>query len=617
MTSSHIPTPHKRLRLHPLAACLAAALMMQAGAAVVAAPRGSLAVSTCDDAGSGSLRDVVATAASGDVIDLTGLGCPSITLSSGAIVIAASVDSLTIQGPDAAVLTLSGNDNDRIFEHQGSGTLTLSGLSLTHGRASDSGGCILADGNLALIDVTVIACAAGAPDVAGNSGGAAAVLGNVTLDNTRFTDNTLDGTLRVRGGALAAGGSFTATTSVFSGNHATSHAVDGSSPFDNIVEGGAIHALGDAELTDSTVSGNTASSDTYEVFGGGINVGSHVDNVVASLDLLRSTVSDNSASSTCDVCAPQGGGIAANGITALRQATLTGNTVGSTNHYGGGGGLRVFHAPSVEISRSTISANHADSAGGGLIAAEQGVLSIDASTIADNFAGNQGSTDEGGGGVLCLGCSVQLSSSTVSGNVAEYAGAGVAIRYGDYAPAPSTIIDSTISGNSSGDEGGGLFLDGSETHISNSTIAFNQAASRGAGISATEYTYQLELQSTLVSNNLTAGDANNVWAFPDTVSGANNLVPNAPGLPGEMPDDTLVGDPLLQPLADNGGATQTHALGVGSPAIDAGNDAIGLVFDQRGDGFPREVGAVADIGAFEQQAAADPDLIFKTGFEAP
>jgi hypothetical protein len=55
----------------------------------------------------------------------------------------------------------------------------------------------------------------------------------------------------------------------------------------------------------------------------------------------------------------------------------------------------------------------------------------------------------------------------------------------------------------------------------------------------------------------------------------------------------------LQPLADNGGPTHTHALSAGSPAIDAGDNPFGLINDQRGAGFPRTTGAAADIGAFE------------------
>lgn len=605
----------RALRLSPLAACLSAALLMPAGHASVrpAVERGSLQVVNCDDAGPGSLRQAVADAADGDTIDLAGLSCDTIALSSGALEI--GVAGLALTGPGREQLTISGGDANRVFDHTGSGTLRLSGLTVAHGLGLEGGGCIRSAGNLVLDGVSVSACAAGSPDTADVSGGGASVAVDATLTDVQFLDNHADGTLRVRGGALAVGGSLHASGSRFTGNRAYSHDAAGGNPSQNVAEGGAIHVLLDAELVDSTVSGNTAQSDTYEVFGGGLAVGSRPDQATGSLDLLRSEVSGNTVTSGCPVCAPQGGGISANGITRLRQTVVSDNTVGSAGSYGGAGGLRVFDGASTEILQSTISGNHADSAGGGLIGPGQGYLTIDGSWITDNFAGNQGGTNEGGGGVLCFGCTIQLSSSTVSGNTAEANGGGIGIQFGEYAPGTSTVIDSTISGNV-GHEGGGFMLDGGRLQVSNSTVAFNQASERGAGLSGSEYAYEIDLQSSIVAGNTTGADANNVWAYPDTVSGANNLIPNAPGLPAAMPADTLTGDPLLLPLADNGGATPTHALAAGSPALDAGNNAIGLVFDQRGDGFPREVGAAPDIGAFEQQASAPDDTIFADGFDA-
>lgn len=601
-------------RLHPLAACLAAALALQAGALAAprVAPAGSVVVQTCEDSGPGSLRAAVAAAADGDVVDLSTLGCGQIALSSGAIVI--GVANLSVKGPGMAALTLSGGDSDRVFDHAGTGTLGVSDLTLTHGRASGDGGCVRSAGQVNLVNVTVTACAAGDAATANVSGGGIATQGDATIAGSTFDANTVDGSQRVRGGAIAAGGRFSATDSRFTNNRAWSHDANDGHSLQNIAEGGAILALGETELVDSTVSGNTAQSDSYEAFGGGVSAGSHPDDVTASLDVLRSEISHNTVDSACAVCAPQGGGIVAVGDARLRRARLTDNRVGSTHHYGGGGGLRSFDASSLEIADSTISGNHADSAGGGLIGPEQGIAAIGTTLVAGNDAGNQAGLDEGGGGVLCFGCTIQLSSSTVSGNTAGSDGGGIAVRFGEYAPAASEIIDSTISGND-GHEGGGVMIDGGNVRVSNSTIAFNTAAARGAGLSASEYSYQIELQSSIIAGNTTEGAANNVWAFPDTVSGAGNLVPNAPGLPAAMPADTLSDDPLLQPLADNGGATPTHALGAGSPAIDAGNNALGLVFDQRGDGFPREVGKGADIGAFEAPPASDGDRIFSDGFE--
>jgi len=77
------------------------------------------------------------------------------------------------------------------------------------------------------------------------------------------------------------------------------------------------------------------------------------------------------------------------------------------------------------------------------------------------------------------------------------------------------------------------------------------------------------------------------------------------------PPDTLTGDPQLAPLANNGGPTQTHALMIGSPAIDAGANPFFFTNDQRGTGFARVVGTQADIGAFEAPA----DEIFANGFD--
>src|SRR5690606_708942 len=61
-------------------------------------------------------------------------------------------------------------------------------------------------------------------------------------------------------------------------------------------------------------------------------------------------------------------------------------------------------------------------------------------------------------------------------------------------------------------------------------------------------------------------------------------------------------DPMLGPLAFNGGPTQTHALLAGSPAIDKGSNPAALTTDQRGAPFVRVSGPQADIGAYEKQA---------------
>jgi hypothetical protein len=71
-----------------------------------------------------------------------------------------------------------------------------------------------------------------------------------------------------------------------------------------------------------------------------------------------------------------------------------------------------------------------------------------------------------------------------------------------------------------------------------------------------------------------------------------------------LPGGTLSADPLLGPLANNGGPTLTMGLLAGSPALGVGSNPNDYTYDQRGPGFPRTVGGLTDIGAFQGTVAA-------------
>ena len=117
------------------------------------------------------------------------------------------------------------------------------------------------------------------------------------------------------------------------------------------------------------------------------------------------------------------------------------------------------------------------------------------------------------------------------------------------------------------------------------------------------------LQSTIIAGNTASGvelDVGSQFGLP--LFGSNNLIRSSQD-GTRVPFDTIVEDPLLGPLQDNGGPTRTHALLPGSPAIDNGKGSPGVSFDQRGRGFPRVI-IKPDIGAFE----FDPDRIFGNGF---
>ena len=599
--SMHRSSSFRRPARRTLAACLTLALIAPAA---FAAP----AVVNCDDSGTGSLRAAVAAAATGDVIDLSGLSCQAITLASA---ITSGVADLTVRAGTTQGFAIGGNDTARLFTHMGASRLTLENLALAHGRAADIGGCVMSSANLTLNNVTLDACTAGGNDVPGARGGAVSAEGDVTLVTVRITNSRADGTGRVFGGGVFAAGALDGTDVVASGNTAQSHLSSGS-PFDNIVQGGGLHSHADMVLRASTISGNTALSDSYESFGGGISAGSREQgSPLTTLTLLDSAITGNTNESHCDVCAPQGGGGIVVGDASFSHVTLSDNVVKSTNHYGGGGGFRFFDGSTADIVDSVISGNHADSAGGGMIGPGQGTLTIRRTQVRDNVAGNDGGTNEGGGGVLGFGVAVKLVDSSVTGNTAGADGGGVNLLFGEYAPSPSTFVNSTISGNTAR-EGGGIMSDGAVVQVSNSTVAFNTATRRGAGISGSEYTYQISLASSIISNNAVAGAPADVWAFPDVVSGAKNIIPGGGG-PAGVPSDTITTDPLLLPLADNGGATLTHAFDASSPALDSGDNPLGLMHDQRAGYWQRVAGGTADIGAYEAQET--PDTLFANGFE--
>ena len=136
-----------QLKRRALAACVAAICAvaaptvlatvrapMAAAASVPSAPTTTFVVTNCDDSGAGSLRDAVNSAVSGDVIDLTQLGCSTITLTSGTV--ASSANDLTLIGPGVTDLAILGvpSNNESVIYHTGYGTLSISGMVISGGK---------------------------------------------------------------------------------------------------------------------------------------------------------------------------------------------------------------------------------------------------------------------------------------------------------------------------------------------------------------------------------------------------------------------------------------------------------------------------------------------------
>ena len=165
----------------------------------------------------------------------------------------------------------------------------------------------------------------------------------------------------------------------------------------------------------------------------------------------------------------------------------------------------------------------------------------------------------------------------------------------------------------------GCTVAGGSAFITNCTFTANTAAEGGGGI----YTgFGVTVQ---VRNTIIAGNHDDVLG--ELVSLGYNLIGDGdsvtitPMIGDQIGTRAMPIDPLLGPLADNGGPTQTHALLPGSPAIDRGGPVSGLTTDQRE--FPRplddpaiappEGGDNSDIGAVETGLAQSLNISTRAG----
>jgi hypothetical protein len=251
----------------------------------------------------------------------------------------------------------------------------------------------------------------------------------------------------------------------------------------------------------------------------------------------------------------------------------------------------------VVLSRVTIQHGSARN-GGGIV--NYGILTIKASTISGNrSAAVYGGT---GGGIFNRG-TLTIQTTTLSGNVEEARvgnfGGGGGIRNAG----TLTINNSTISGNSAGGTGGGIDNFGTLT-IHNSTLSGNKASSGGGGGIANSSVATATLQNSIVANSPAGGNCGGTLTSKGyNLSSDSTCNFNKSG-------DLNNTDPMLGPLQNNGGPTQTMALPAGSPAIDAGNpsgctDSHGhlLKTDQRGRPRPdKEDTGGCDMGAYERQS---------------
>jgi hypothetical protein len=284
----------------------------------------TLTVANNLDSGSGSLRAEIAAARSGDtIVFASSLNGQTINLTSGELVIN---KSLTVQGPGAGKLAISGGGLSRVLEvdYAKKENVTVSGLTISHGNGG-AGGAILNYGNVTVSNCTL------------TDNGSYQVAFGGAIDNASgtltVTSSTLSSNSAQAGGAIYNEGNLTVSNSTLSGNSAL-----------DMGRGGAIFNGGSTTISNSTLSGNSA------LMGGDFGeygYGGAIYNYRGSLTVSNSTLSDNSA--------PHGYGSAIYMSPLSGNVTVTGCTLtDSAGGYGrfiwvDGGSLTVknsyFHNP--------------------------------------------------------------------------------------------------------------------------------------------------------------------------------------------------------------------------------------------------------------------------------
>jgi len=403
-----------------------------AGALVLAPEAGAATtfhVTNTSDSGAGSLRQAVIDANTNpgaDIIVFDASSAGTITLTTTSLAIH---DDVTITGLGAANSIISGNNANRIFYlyngHGGSElTVSISGLTLTDGSASDAGGAIKNLGNdLTLSGVTITGNSAAA-------GGGGVYSGDYDGRNAPFT--IIDSEI-------------SANTSTYGGG------------------GLSLYSMGDVTITNPVISGNTSSGDT----GGGADF-----KYVGNISIENSTVSGNST-----YYGGSGVNVLHAGSVSIVNSSFQHN---GTLYSGGGGGAFIEHANDVSIDSSTFDQNSANGDGGGLFATHTASFTMKNSTVSGNEAIHGGGIAMGDNG------DVLIANSTIANNVGNLSfGEGGAL-YSFSSSGDFHIFFTTISGNSTQNNTVRLVADSPFTVEIWGTIISDNTTDEGSGAQAVD-----------------------------------------------------------------------------------------------------------------------------------
>ncbi len=251
-----------------------------------------------------------------------------------------------------------------------------------------------------------------------------------------------------------------------------------------------------------------------------------------------------------------------------------------------GGGMRNENYSNLILTNVIFDDNVATRSGGGMENFNYSSPVLTNVAFINNTAGDLG---VGGGMFNWVGNNPSLINVTFSGNTANWGGG-----LGNYQSSPS-MTNVTFSGNSAITYGGGISNESnSNPTLNNVTVNGNSAVTYGGGIYNDSYGSNVSVHNSILYDN-SGGEVYNV------IGTANVTYSIVQG--GYSGTGNLDADPLLGPLQDNGGFTQTMTLDAGSPAIDAGDDANCPATDQRG--VTRPQGSHCDIGAYEYEFVSE------------
>ena len=297
-----------------------------------------------------------------------------------------------------------------------------------------------------------------------------------------------------------------------------------------------------------------------------------------------------------------GGGIDVSG----GQLTVNDSNVTLNYSFGMGGGISNFNG-SVVLNRTVIDQNISDAQGAGIFNQDGDF------TINDCFISSNGGVRFLGGGIYnsAMRHLLEINNSTINGHTVQLDGGGIYHLLGDL-----KITNSTISNNSAGRNGGGLFIHNGNsragvTHELRSVTIANNAANgvdndnpangNGGGGLYVEGNIWLNTANTIFANSSAGNDCFFKGADAELGSLGHNLDTDGSCHLATDASSFSAAVAGLGPLVNNGGVTPTHALLANSDALDAGDDSLCPLVDQRG--YIRPAGG-CDIGAYEAEAVA-------------